>query len=168
MEKHSNKGIEDKKVQVKETEITDKQLNNMTKPPEANLLEQSDSITEVPISEDKDDMGKELILPVVLGPEGKPLLNLQVMKKATFVPSEPTIKKKKVLATQHATKAKHAKTSAPTEVSREGVLLLTQGGKPIYSLGKVEIGKMFRDKTHQLRVLKSNQKVQHQLLPRML
>ena len=97
MEKHSNKGIEDKKVQVKETEITDKQLNNMTKPPEANLLEQSDSITEVPISEDKDDMGKELILPVVLGPEGKPLLNLQVMEKATFVPSEPTIKKKRFL-----------------------------------------------------------------------
>ena len=49
--------------------------------------------------------------------------------------------KKKVLATQHATKAKHAKTSAPTEVSRGGVLLVTQGGKPIYSLGTVKIGK---------------------------
>ena len=66
----------------------------MTKPLEENLLEQSDSVTKVPIAEDKDDMGKELISPIVLGPEGKPLLNLQVMKKATFVPSEPPIKKK--------------------------------------------------------------------------
>ena len=97
LEKDSNKEIEDKKVEAKETEITDKQLNNMTKPPEANLLEQSKSVTEVPISEDKDNMGKELTLPVVLGPEGKPLLNLQVMKKATFVPSEPPIKTKRFL-----------------------------------------------------------------------
>ena len=39
-------------------------------------------------------MGKELILPVVLGSEDKPLLNLKVMRKPTFVPSEPPIKKK--------------------------------------------------------------------------
>ena len=145
--KDSNKEIEDKKVKVKESEITDKQLNNMTKPPDVNLLEQSDSVTEVPMSQDKDDVGKELISPIVLGPEGKPLLNLQVMKKLTFVPREPPIKKKKVLATQHATKSKHAKTSTPTEVPREGVLLITQGGKAIYSLGKVKIGKNVRSKS---------------------
>ena len=82
--KDSNKKIEDKKVEAKESEITDKQLNNMTKPPDAKLLEQSDSVTEVPISQDKDDMGKELISPIVLGPEGKPLLNLQVLKKHLY------------------------------------------------------------------------------------
>ena len=123
---------------MKETETTDKQLDNMTKSQDANLLEQSDSVTEIPVSQD--DMGTQLISPVVLGPEGKPLLNLQVMKKPTFVPSEQPIKKK-VIPIQHATKAKHAKSSAPTEVSREGVLLVTQGGKPIYNLGKVKIAK---------------------------
>ena len=144
---------------MKETEITDKQLNNMTKPLEANLLEQSNSVTEVPISEDKDDMGKELILPIELGPEGKALLNLQVTQKATFVPSEPPIKKKKVLATQHATKAKHAKTSTPTEVSREGVLLVTQGGKPIYSLGQVKIGKTVQQQVSSVQGVEKQPKI---------
>ena len=33
----------------------------MTKPLDANLLEQSDSVTEVLVVQDKDDKGKELI-----------------------------------------------------------------------------------------------------------
>ena len=86
-------------------------------------------VTDNSIPQAKHLIEEEEISPLVLDPDGKPLMNLQVMKKS------------KTLAKEPAKQTIQPKISQPVASSSQGVLVLTQGGKPALNLGKVKIGK---------------------------
>ena len=92
-------------------------------------VEEVKEVTDNSIPQAKSLIEEEEISPLVLDPDGKPLLNLQVMKKS------------KTLAKEPAKQTIQPKISQPVASSSQGVLVLTQGGKPALNLGKVKIGK---------------------------
>ena len=85
-------------------------------------------ITDNSVPQPKSSKEQEKILPLVLDPHGK-LLNLQVMKKS------------KTVVTEAAKHTVQPKISQPAASASQGVLVLSQGGKPVLNLGNIKIGK---------------------------
>ena len=136
---NTKKEIEVRKVELKAKVATDEARSNISVPPDEKLLEKTETVAEIPESPHEDDVVKEIVSPVVLGREGKPLLNLKFMKKPKIVPSEEATKKKEVVGKEHAT-ALNDGTCGPTDTCKE-VVLLVKGGKMTSNLGKGNIGK---------------------------
>ena len=70
------------------------------------------------------------VSPLILGTDGKPLLNLETIKKPkTVLQDTPKETKTQPVA------------STSTGIAKQGVLVLTQHGKAVLNLGRVKIGK---------------------------
>ena len=70
------------------------------------------------------------VSPLILGPDGKPLLNLETIKRPKTVLEEPAKETKQIQPVA----------STIAGITKQGVLVLTQDGKAVLKLGRVKIG----------------------------